>query len=494
MQLHLDRDGRQPLYMQIVAQIQDRIRGGALPAGTRLPPIRELARDLGLTRLTVHNSYAELQADGWIESFVGRGSFVAERPGARGQLRPSPVLPPRPLLRLGSMGEIMQLAHQPDMISFAQAAAAPETFPVRDFNRALQQVVAERGAALFDYGATQGEEPVRQQLARWLLDRNVVATPEQIVVVGGAQQGIDVALRALTEPGDTILVEEPTYLGMVERMQMQGLRLVAVPIDEHGIRPEALETAVAMHQPRLLYTIPTFHNPTGVSMSEQRREAVLDLARRNELPILEDDIYGHLSYDDPAPSPLAASDTSGLVVYLSSFSKVLMPGLRFGLLVARPPLLDALVGIKRLADLHSPQLIQHAMAAYLERGQFAAHIRETRTLYLKRRDAMIASLRRHFPPGARFNVPAGGLCVWVELPAGVRSAELYHDAIAQGVVFAPGAAFFPERPAKDFVRLSFAALAPDTIERGIAVLGGLLAEQLGRPVVVPSYLQGVPMV
>lgn len=492
MQLFLDRRGQRPLYLQVVEQIQERIRSGALPVGSRLPPIRQLADELHLTRLTVHNAYAELQADGWIESFVGRGSYVAERPGAKAQMRPSPVLPL--VARNGSLGEMMRLSHQPGMVSFAQAAAAPETFPVREFNRVMQHVLAEEGPALFDYGITQGETVLREQLARTLLDRNVQAPPEQIVVVAGAQQGMDVVLRSLVGAGDTVLVEQPTYLGMVERMQMQGLKLVAVPIDEHGIRPEALETAITLHQPKLLYTIPTFHNPTGVCMSAARQEALLDIAQRHALPILEDDIYGLLSYDAPAPLPLKARDTTGLVIYLTSFSKVLMPGLRLGLLVAAPPLLETLIGMKRLADLHSPQIIQRAMAEYLARGYFAAHLRATKAIYRERRDAMVRSLVRHFPTDATWTVPGGGLCLWVGLPPGIRANELYETALEHGVAFAPGQVFFPDQPSQHWMRLSFAAHTPEAIEAGAGTLGELLHQQRMRRYQPRSLCESVPSV
>lgn len=480
MQLQIERRNQRPLYLQVVEQIQARIRSGALPTGSRLPPIRQLASELGLTRLTVHNAYAELQADGWIESYVGRGSYVAERPGIKAQMRPSPVLPPMPLLQPGALGEIMQLAQQRDIISFAQAAAAPETFPTREFGRVIQQVIADDGDALFDYGMTQGETRLREQLSRYLLDRNVQAPPDQLIVVAGAQQGMDIVLRTIVQPGDVVLVEQPTYLGMIERMQMQGLKLVAVPMDEQGIRPDALETAIALHQPKLLYTIPTFHNPTGISMSPARQEVVLDIAQRHSLIVLEDDIYGQLSYDGPAPLPLKARDTSGLVIYLNSFSKVFMPGLRLGLLAAAPPLLESLVGVKRLADLHSPQITQRALAEYLARGNFAAHLRTIRSLYRTRRDAMVAALERYLPPDTTFTVPSGGFCCWVGLPPELRSDDVYLQAIERGVAFAPGQVFFPEQPAQSFLRLSFAAQTPDVIEQGIRTLGVVLSEQLSR--------------
>lgn len=480
MQLHVERHTQRPLYLQVVEQIRTRIRSGALPTGSRLPPIRQLANELGLTRLTVHNAYAELQADGWIESFVGRGSFVAERPGAKAQMRPSPVLPPLPLLQPGALGEVMQLSRQPHMISFAQAAAATETFPVREFSRIIQQVVSDDGAALFDYGMTQGEQALREQLSMYLLDRSLQIPPDQIVVTAGAQQGIDIVLRALVRPGDTVLVEQPTYLGMIERMQMQGLKLVAVPIDEQGIRPDALEAAIALHQPRLLYTIPTFHNPTGICMSDERKDALLDIARRSSLSVLEDDIYGLLAYDSPAPLPLKARDTTGLVIYLTSFSKVFMPGLRIGLLSATPPLLESIVGIKRLSDLHSPPLTQRALAEYLARGHFTPHLRTIKTLYRARRDALLGSLDRWMPAETTWTTPGGGLCCWVGLPAGLRSTDVYLEAIERGVAFAPGQVFFPEQPAQSFMRLAFAALPPAQIEQGIQILGDLMHEQLAR--------------
>jgi DNA-binding transcriptional MocR family regulator len=477
MQLQIDRHDRRPLYVQVIEQIKDLIRSGALPVGSRLPPIRELAAQTGLTRLTIHNAYAELQADGWINSFVGRGSFVAQRKGAPAI---AAALRPPPPLHTGDMAEIMRLAQQPGILSFAQAAAAPSTFPLREFERMLHEVLADAGSALFDYGMTQGDPVLRDQLARYLLDRAVQVPPDHLLVTAGAQQGIDLALRALLEPGDTVLVEQPTYLGMVERMQVQGVRLVGVPLDDEGIDADALQHAIALHQPKLLYTIATFHNPTGISMSSQRQAAVLDIAQQHRLLILEDDVYGPLSYDGAAPLPLKTRDQSGLVLYLTSFSKILMPGLRIGLLAAAPSLLDPLIAAKRLTDLHGPQVLQHALARYLAQGRFAAHLRTVVALYRERRDCMAASLRRWFPAEARWTVPQGGLCFWVTLPPGLRSNDVYIAAIERGVAFAPGHVFCPEQQPQQHLRLSFAAHEPETIERGVSILGEVLHQQLVR--------------
>jgi DNA-binding transcriptional MocR family regulator len=225
MHLQLDRHDRRPLYMQIVEQIQQHIRTGALPLGSRLPPIRELAVDLGLTRLTVHNAYAELQADGWIESHVGRGTYVAKRVDFDTVPAPytTPIIPePEP----GALGEVMRLAHQAEIISFGQAAADPATFPLREWSRALQHVMAEGNPQVFNYGMTQGELVLREQLAQLLLDRAVQVPPEHIIVTSGAQQGIDIVIRALVRPNDTILVEQPGYLGVIERIKLQGIHAV----------------------------------------------------------------------------------------------------------------------------------------------------------------------------------------------------------------------------------------------------------------------------
>ena len=481
VQLELDRASRRPLYLQVVDQIKERIRSGSLPAGTRLPPVRQVAHDLGLTRLTVHNAYAELQADGWIESFVGRGSFVAARPASTIDHGDPLLTAPTSVRRPGELADLLQLSQQPEIISFAQASPAAETFPLREFGRAVQQAITTHdGAALYGYGTSQGDPLLRDQLAVYLLERAVQARPEQIVVVGGAQQGIDLVLRALVQPGETVLVEHPTYLGIIERSEMQAVALHGVPMDAEGIRLDALERAILLHRPRLLYMVPTYHNPTGSTMSPDRQEALLALAARHGLLILEDDIYGALPLDGQAPLPLKARDRAGSVIYLSSFSKVLMPGLRIGMLVPPPHLLDALIAAKRLADLQSPQLTQRALALYLRDVHWGAHLRTVRALYRERRDVMLTHLRRNFPGEVRWTRPAGGLSLWVELPPGVRAMDLYLDAIERGVAFAPGEAFFAEPPATSYFRLSYGPQPADLIVKGIGILSELVHEHVTR--------------
>lgn len=474
----LHRESDMPLYRQIVEQVAALIAAGALPAGTRLPPVRELAATLGLTRLTVHSAYTELQARGLVESHVGRGSFVAHRarPSAAHAARPT-LQPPAPWQSQSVLADLLRMADQPGLLSFAQAAPAPETYPARALAQALRAACDDPAA--LGYGPIAGEPALREQIARLLRERGIAAPPDEILVTAGAQQGIDLTLRALTIPEDVVLVEEPTYPGMLEAAARRGQRVVGVPLDAGGIDVDALEQTCALHRPRLLYTVPTYHNPTGVTLAPERRAAVLRTAREHGLLILEDDVYGLLGYDGPTPAALKASDADGHVIYSMSFSKSLAPALRLGALVSPAELLPALAGAKHSGDLVCSPLLQRALATYLRQGRFATHLQHVRALYRARRDALLAALAM-LPPGCEWTHPLGGLNIWGTLPDGVNERDFCVAAIERGVGVAPGSAFFARPRREAHLRLSFGAQPPEHIARGVAILGELLREQQRR--------------
>lgn len=480
MELRLDRESGKPLYRQLVDLLIERIRSGALPPGSRLPPVRELAQDVGLTRLTVHNAYSELQATGWVEAFVGRGTFVAQRaiPPLHTTEQNQSAADELPWLSQGMMADMLRLEQRPDLISFAQAIPARETFPTRELGRALQGAL--RDPASLCYGPTQGEQPLRESVATLLLDRNIIVPPEQVIITTGAQQSIALALRAFVRQGDVVLVEEPTYLGFIERATAQGIRLIGVPTDEQGMRVDLLPPLLREYRPRLIYTIPTFHNPTGVSLPPERQQILLNLAREHDTLILEDDVYGPLGFDGAPPLPLKSRDSDGRIVYLGSFSKILTPGLRLGFLVANESFLGPLLAAKRVADLHCSPLLQRALADYLQRGYLHMHLRSVRALYRERRDAMDAALRRYCPPEVRWTVPGGGLCIWVTLPHGLVSTDIYTEGIERGIGVTAGNVFFPQPPRQSYLRLCFASQPPEQIEQGIAILGQLISDHLRR--------------
>jgi 2-aminoadipate transaminase len=482
MEFQLDRNHAKPLYLQLSDQLQDRIRSGSLPCGAKLPPVRDLANTLGLTRLTVHNAYSELQAGGWVEAYVGRGTFVADRPQS---LLPPHEHPQRsgdeaasPWISQGMLADMMRLGQQPDLISFAQAGPALETFPLRELGRAIQHAL--RDPAALGYGPTQGEVSLREAVATWLLDRNVVTSPDHVLITTGAQQGVALALRAFVRQGDVVLIEEPTYLGFIEQATSLGIRLIGVPMDEHGIRIDALTRVLREYRPRLLYTVPTYHNPTGICLAPERQTALLQLAHDHNMLILEDDVYGALGYDTAPPLPLKSRDSHDQVVHLGSFSKILTPGLRLGYLVANEELLWPLLSAKRSADLHCSPLLQRALADYLHRGQLAGHLRSVRELYRERRDAMGRALTRWCPAEVRWATPRGGLCFWLELPPGIHAADIYTEGIDRGIGITLGNVFFPQPPRSAYVRLCFAAQTPERIEEGIKIFGQLVRDHLRR--------------
>jgi DNA-binding transcriptional MocR family regulator len=499
----IQRESDVPLYRQVVDQVAALIASGVLPVGARLPPVRELAQTLGLTRLTIHTAYTDLQARGLIEAHVGRGSFVAPRTSSR-----TPASAPQGATgdqvsassarwqSQGVLADLLRLTDQPDLISFAQAAPPAETYPTRALARALQTACDDPAA--LGYGPVAGELALREQISQLLLERGITAPPDELLVTAGAQQGIDLALRAFTAPRDVVLVEEPTYPGMLEVATRRGQRVVGVALDEGGLNLAALEAACATYRPRLLYTVPTFHNPTGITLATERRAVLLRVARAHDLLILEDDVYGLLGYDGPAPPALKAADTGetdGRVIYSMSFSKTLAPALRLGALAATPEHLPALAAAKQSADLVCSLLLQRALAAYLHQDRLAAHLRQVRALYRARRDAVLAALES-LPPGCAWTRPAGGLNVWVALPEGIDEREFCRAALERGVGVAPGSAFFVQPPRRAAIRLSFGALPPERIARGVSILGEVLREHLRRhsALLARANRESVPLV
>jgi GntR family transcriptional regulator/MocR family aminotransferase len=275
----------------------------------------------------------------------------------------------------------------------------------------------------------------------------------------------------LLRPGDVVLVESPTYVGAIDLFRSMGVRLIGIPMDDQGILIDRLEEAMRTAHPRLLYTIPTFQNPTGTSMSGMRRRQLIALADRYNVPIAEDDFVGDLRFEGRAQPALRALDPGGRVIYISTFSKMLMPGLRVGFLAASGPAFERLVARKRSIDLTSSNLLQRALEAYITVGRYQAHLRKATRIYRKRRDAMVAALGRHMAQGTEWTVPQGGLFLWARLPGGLSSNDLYPLAVREGVTFAPGSFFFPGEKAQPYMRLNFAAHPPEMIDEGVRRLG-----------------------
>lgn len=476
MYVQLDRTSARSLYQQIAAEVQQRIRSGALPAGARLPTVRDLANQLGVTRLTVHSAYGELQAGGWVEATVGRGTFVT----AQRESQPSAANLGREFSPHGLISDMQRMAQLPGMRSLAMADAAAEFHPRREFGRAIESALAHDSTAALGYTAAQGEPLLRTVLAELVHQRGIQCGPDDVVVTSGVTQGLALVARALAAPGDTVIVEQPTYVGAINVLGHQNLRLIGVPVDQDGIIVTELEALIIAHRPRFIYTMPAFHNPSGVCLSSERRAALLELCTRYQLPIVEDDIYAAIALDHVAPPALKATDTTDLVIYLSSFSKALLPGARVGYVVAGPAIIERLVAFKQADDLCSPTLMQRAVALFIENGQYAAHLRRVLPHYRERRDALLAAMSQYFPASMQWSHPAGGFSIWATLPPGSSPTDLYLAAIECGVAFAPGDFFFVGTPPAPMIRLAYSAQPPAVLRDVVRTLGELLGTQLHR--------------
>lgn len=497
MRIPIDKESGVPLYQQIGSHLRQSILAGRLPAGTRLPAARRLAADLGVSRITVETAYADLEADGLVVRRMGSGSFVLPMvPLPPGRNRDPGRWPAwqedavgTHVAEIADGDEVPHGAHLdpgreaasqgvPGIISFA-GFGDPRLFRTEEFASVIRQVIRRDGTSSFHVDDPRGYAPLRESVAQILTSQGIDADPAHVLITSGSQQAISLVVQLLVKPGETVVAENPTYDWALQLFRAHGARVIGCPTDPWGMQVEALEEILRRHRPKLIYTIPNFQNPTGASLSLPRRRALVALADRYNVAILEDDFVGDLRYDGQTQPALKAFDPGGRVIYAGTFSKLLMPGLRVGFLVVEGPVYRRLAELKRVNDLWTATLLQRALEAYVTVGRYHAHLRRLCRTYRKRRDRMVEAVGDWLPGCAPVLVPQGGLFLWVRLPQGVPAAKLLPLALRQGVEFTPGARFFCRpQEGEGYMRLNFAVTTTDEIDEGIRRLGRALQELL----------------
>ncbi len=487
--LKIDEDSDVPVYRQIVDGVRAALAEGRLVPGGKLPPTRDLARHLGVNRNTVVAAYEALAAEGLVTSHTGRGTFAAE-PAEPSSEAGSPAFLAggewltsfsRAVEGPGVAGllSVYRAAMSSDGISFAGSYPAAELMPVERFRSALDTVLRRRGAEVLSYGPTSGYPALREAIAADMRAKGSNAAAEGILVTNGSQQAVELVFRTMLDRGDPVVIEEPTYTGALSVLSSLGARIVGVPVDEEGIRPDLLALALERHRPRVVYVQPTFHNPTTHVMGEARRLEVLSLAARFGCAVVEDDWASDLRFEGADLPTLHAMDGGRRVVYISTFSKKLLPGLRVGWVAAPTAVLERLVALKQIEDHGSSPLLQAALHEFLADGGLAEHLDRVRPAYRERRDIMLDALKRRLPDGVAWARPEGGLFLWVTLPAGIDSTDLFVAARERQVLISRGELFHADGSGRETFRLTYASVRPAQIETGIAVLGELIHERWG---------------
>ena len=397
--------------------------------------------------------------------------------------------------RMGSSAirELLKLTELPDIISFAGGLPAPEVFPLEQFNLACDRVLETHGAASLQYSATEGYRPLKELILRHTSRYGIEVTIDNILITTGSQQALDLLGKIFINPGDRILVESPTYLGALQAWNAYGAEYVPVRVDEYGMLTDDLEEALRSG-PKFIYVLPNFQNPSGVTLAFERRKRLIELADQYGVPIVEDDPYGQLRYEgEHLPSVFVLdgeyqenceSCYHGNVIYTSTFSKILAPGIRLAWVIAPPNVVSKMVQAKQGTDLHTSTFNQMVAHQVSSGGFLDKHIEKIKEVYRERRDLMMGCMDSYLPPGVEWTHPEGGLFTWVTLPENMNSADILKIAIEQKVAFVPGAPFHPMGDGHNTFRLNFSNARPELIQEGISRLGKVLNEIIGAPAFV----------
>lgn len=375
--------------------------------------------------------------------------------------------------------ETLKLTAKPDIISFAGGMPAPEVFPVEAIRNAVDKVLDSQGRTALQYGPTDGYLPLREKIAARHRREGVACQPEDLLMISGSQQGLDLAGKIFLDPGDLVVCEDPTYTAALSAFRAYECGFLPIDTDDKGMIPQDLEQKLAASpRAKLIYVIPTFQNPTGRTWTLERRKALMALAEKYDLPIVEDNPYGDLRYEGEKMPTLKSMDRDGRVIYLGSFSKVLSPGIRLGWIAAGPELLARLNTAKQGADLQASTIMQMVVNQYLEDNDLDENIRNLNALYHKRRDLMLGLIEKEFPRGCTWTVPQGGLFIWVTMPEHMDTAAIMPAVVARKVAYIPGVSFYAGGNVTNTLRLNFSNSDEEKIIKGMELMGQVLREQM----------------
>lgn len=467
--IQLDRSAEQPLYMQIYEGIVNLIEKGTIAYGEKLPPIRKMASFFNVNSVTVVNAYKHLEVQGFVKSRVGSGTFVSftyKKNNSDELSIPEEVFG----LPQEAAKSMYTDTISPIKFDFAGASISPKYFPVKDFKDVVNEILDRDGGYALEYQESSGYQPLRESIMDFMKIQHDLSVPfEEIQIVSGAQQGIDILAKAFLNYGDVVYVEAPTYPGAINAFRSRGAHIVEINMQEDGVDLNDLEKNLAHSPPKLFYTMPVFQNPTGYSYSLKKKQELIALAKKHGFYIIEDDHISDLYYRQK-PILLKALDDADKVFYIKSYSKLFLPGMRMAFLWIPKPHFDKIALAKYSSDISSSGFFQRAMDLFLRKGLWSKHVKSLRKIFYEKWQKAQEALVKYMPHEIKYNLPEGGHFFWIQLPKGCYSMNLYNVALKKGVSIMPGNLFYMSQKPSEGFRLSFAQILVQDIDEGIQKL------------------------
>ena len=480
-QINLDKKNADHLYQQLYRQLCDQIAEGKLRPNEKLPTIRALAEQLKVNTVTVVNAYRCLEDEGLIFKQVGSGSFVSPLKALKGSTTV-----------LQEDTELRKLTISDAAYNFASGTPTTDLFPVARFKEVLNQVLDRDMGDAFGYHDPQGYYPLRGAISRLIAGQGMGVDAEGIQIISGAQQGIDIVSKAMLRYGDTVLVEAPTYAGALATFRSRGVRVESFPITANGPDLDRVEMLLRKHRPRLIYVMPNFHNPTGWTYPANVKVALLKLCSTYDTMVLEDDYASELNFAQQTINPLKSFDAENRVIYIKSFSKIMMPGLRLGLMTIPPRLAEPILAAKQSTDVSTFGLTQRAFELFIQKGYWDQQVQTVRQVFRERYFSFIRGAETMLIPPLTMDVPAGGIHFWLQVPVSAADA-LYAESAKRGVLVVPGDHFYMQPSADKYLRLSTASMDPENIQKGLELFADAVSVVLGRRKTLPKRSAYTPI-
>lgn len=472
-QITLSKEDNNHLYIQLYNKIKRLIKEGELKPHTKLPPIRKLANKLEVNNVTIVNAYKLLEQEGYVYKKVGSGTYISENSYLRFD---NPIIDEE----INIIDEGIKLPNKKrifvnkDSINFASGVPTPDLFPVSDFKNVLNEVLERDKGNAFGYHEVQGFLPLRESVKNYLESYGVYTDIENIQIISGAQQGIDIISKTLIDYGDIVFTESPTYTGAIEAFKSRAARIIEIPIKEGGINLKILENKLKVFSPKFIYLMPNFQNPTGFCYTTEKKNKLLELAKKYDFYIIEDDYLSDLSFYGKDNYPIKKLDVNDRVIYIKSFSKIFMPGLRLAFMVIPMSIYNEVIKAKHTSDISTSGLIQRAFDMYLRKGIWEKHIKYMEQVYKERFDIMIKNIKEYMPDEVIIKIPNGGLNFWFALPDGYFSNRLYEICLENNILMVPGSAFYVAQNDNQYFRLSIGSVYTNQLNDGIRNLSNII--------------------